>query len=87
MNVNGAVPVNVNVTSGCVAPAQTVPPPLTDAVGAGLITTEAVPPKDVAAQPLLSVKAVTWYVPAAGFGMVNVVEGWLVTVIGVVPSV
>jgi hypothetical protein len=41
--VNGAVPVNVNVTSGRGDPAQTVPPPLATAVGKGATVTIAEP--------------------------------------------
>jgi hypothetical protein len=41
--VNGAVPVKVNVTSGRGDPAQTVPPPLVTAVGAGATVTTADP--------------------------------------------
>lgn len=43
VNVNGAEPVKVNVTSGRADPAQTVPPPLTTAVGNGATVTTAEP--------------------------------------------
>ena len=60
VKVNGAVPVNVNVTFGSGEPAQTDPPPLITAVGSGLTITLTGAPRLVAAQVLASVKAVTW---------------------------
>ena len=77
VNVKGAVPVNVKVTSGNVAPAQTAPPPVTDAtVGNGFIVTATGVPSDVPTHVFASVKAVTLYVPAEGAGLrVNTFDG------------
>ena len=59
VNVNGAVPVNVNVTLGSGDPAQTDPPPLITAVGSGLTMTLTGAPRLVATHVLASVNAVT----------------------------
>jgi hypothetical protein len=74
VNVKGAVPVNVNVMFGNVPPAHIVPPPLTTAVGNGVIVTGIGEPKLVPVQ-LASLKAVTEYVPAAALLIVKVVDG------------
>ena len=73
VKLKGAVPVNVKVTFGSGAPPHTGPPPVIVAVGKGLTTTAAVPPRLVALHPLASVNAVTEYVPAGGLVSVKVV--------------
>ena len=75
VNVNGAVPVNVNVTEGSGVPVHTDPPPDVDAVGNVFTVTLTGVPRLVALQPLASLNAVTEYVPTAAVAIVKVVVG------------
>ena len=75
VKVNGAVPVNVKITSGKGSLAHTVPPPLMLAVGNGLTVTSTGVPRLVPTHVFASLNAVIEYVPAVAPTTVKVVVG------------